>query len=80
MAERLYNRREEAQIRRCLALLERIRFERTTEQQRDDETHPAYHAAVAIYGIEDLLGAVKEADDREAFNAFSRALIGEDVL
>lgn len=77
---RLYNKREEAQIRRCIALLERIRYERTTEQERDDEAHPAYHAAVAIYGLEDLLDAVKAEDERESFNRLARVLVGEDVL
>lgn len=77
---RLYNKREEAQLRRCVALLERIRYERTTEEEQDDDTHPAYHAAVAIYGLEDLMEAVEREDQDEKTNALARLLVGENVV
>ena len=50
---RLINRREEAQLRRALDLLSRIRTDRTPDM--DDDTHGSYNAAVAAYGLEDLL-------------------------
>lgn len=61
---RLYNKREEAQLRRSVALLERIRYERTTEAgledlleavERDDEDEKINALATALVG-ENVVG------------------------
>ncbi len=61
------NKRELAQLRRCVALLETIRHERATEAERDNDGSAAYHAGVALAGLEGLLEeTARDARVREA--------------
>ncbi len=70
--------REERQLRSAAALLDRIRDERTVDQ--DDDTEPSFHAALALYHLHDYLDAIASCRERAQTNALARALIGEDAI
>lgn len=71
-------KREERQLRSALALLDKIRGERTRDC--DDDTEPTYHAALALYHLQDYLNTIEDCRDRARTNALARALTGEDAI
>lgn len=71
-------KREERQLRSALELLDKIRDERTVDY--DDDSEPTYHAALALYHLQDYLDAIRNCRDRARTNALARALTGEDAI
>lgn len=61
MASPLLTEAERAQLERARLLLEKIRLARTRDP--DDETDPAYHAALASYSLKDFLEAAAESQE-----------------